>query len=161
MFLLPVLFLPHQRAALYLYLPAALFWIGSVALAQRLIKWSPAENLLIVFVLIAIAWQYQKFSVPLAHRALNLYGIFRSNVRQLQTLMPAPLPKTTLFIIGLPEYMNVFSYGPCYSVRLIYKEPSIDCVIEKKPEEIRMAFEAHTGPKLLLTYKDGELLRSE
>jgi hypothetical protein len=83
--------------------------------------------------------------------------VFRANIEQLERIMPSPAPTTKLFISGLPLYMNTFDYGPCYSVRLVYKQNGMDCVLYKSPEETRQVFDAHTGPKLLLLYKDGEL----
>jgi len=165
LFLLPVLFLPARRSTLYLYVPSAFFWIGLVALAQRIFRRAPRllqirwERALIAIAVAAIAWQYREIYNPITLSKLHSFAIFRSNIQQLRQFMPVPVPKTTLFIIGLPDYMNVFSYGPCFSVRLLYDEWSIDCVIEKSPEEIRRAFDAHLGPKILLTYKDGRLLK--
>lgn len=53
--------------------------------------------------------------------------------------------------------MNVFDFGPCLSLRLLYKQNGIDCVLYKTPEETRKLFEAHAGPKILLFYANGEL----
>ena len=72
--------------------------------------------------------------------------------------MPAPAPDTKLFISGLPVYLNVFDWGPCNSVRLVYRQPGITCVIYKSADETQKLFEQHAGPKLLLSYKNGNLI---
>jgi len=163
LFLLPVLFLPHHRDYLYLYLPSVFFWIGLTGLVLRLFgAFFPkqADYVLIALALIGITWQYYMRYLPGPVRwSLNNFGSFRTDIQQLTRIQPVIAPKTTLFIYGLTEYMNPFNYGPCYSVRLVYGENQIDCVIEKSPEEIRSLFAAHAEPKLLFSYKDGRLTR--
>ena len=39
LFLLPVSFIPDHRTPLYLYLPSAFFWIGSIAFGRRFLSW--------------------------------------------------------------------------------------------------------------------------
>ncbi len=170
LFLLPVLFLPRQRVPLYLYLPSAFFWIGLIALAWRLLQWLTRDfnaarlqihNLLIALALFAIGWQFWFHYIPSKVWALNHFRVFRLNIEQLKRIMPSPEANTRLFITGLPNYMNVFDFGPCHSVRLAYRQRGMDCVIYKSPEETRKLFDAHSGPKLLLFYKDGEIKAAE
>jgi len=87
--------------------------------------------------------------------------VFRLNIEQLKRIMPSPAPNTTLFIAGIPHYLNVFHFGTCHSVRLVYRQRGLDCVIYKSPEETRKLYDAHAGPKLLLFYKDREIKTSE
>lgn len=161
LFLLPVLFLASHRAPLYLYLPALFFWIGLMGLAHRALESIPrvseaaAGALLIALTLAAVVIQYRTFYLPKVAWSLHTFAIFRSNIAQVERIAPSLAPDTAIFISGLPVYLNVFDFGPCYSVRLVYREPRVTCVIDKSAEETRRLFAAQTGPKLLLSYSEG------
>jgi hypothetical protein len=167
LFLLPVAFLAKQRGELYLYLPSAFFWMGVIALLRRGLLWLwesfPArtvENLAVAIALLAAIGQYWLY-LPTVNWSLGQFRMFRTSADTLQRVMPSPAPNTRLFIYGLPVYMNIFDFGPCFSVRLIYKQTGMDCVIYKTPEETRKLFDAYGGPNILLSYAHGELKAME
>jgi hypothetical protein len=135
LFLLPVLFLPNQRQALYLYIPAVFFVLalggGAEAAAKRLhlpVRWresaAVALMLLCVVALPHRAKMQSRADWLLAHtvRAKADLEAFRASVPALRT-------GARIALIGFPEDYHVFQTRGCSVLKVLYRVDQVSCEV--------------------------------
>jgi hypothetical protein len=138
-FLAPVIFMPHQRQVIYLYIPAGFFALalGGAAedAAARMpigVEWrEPAAVAMILLCVVALphwanmrrraAWQLEHT----ARARLDL-AAFRARV-------PALRPNARIALIGFPDDYHVFQTPGCSVLKVVYGVDPIRCEFVSKP----------------------------
>jgi hypothetical protein len=138
-FLAPVIFMPHQRQVIYLYIPAGFFALalGGAAedAAARMpirLEWrEPAAVAMILLCVVALphwanmrrraAWQLEHT----ARARLDL-AAFRARV-------PALRPNARIALIGFPDDYHVFQTPGCSVLKVVYGVDPIRCEFVSKP----------------------------
>jgi hypothetical protein len=132
-FLMPVLFLGHQRQALYLYIPAAFFalalgggaeWAaGHLRLSQRRREFAAVAIILLCIVTLPHrARMHSRADWLLAHttRAKADIDAFRAGVPSLRN-------GARIALIGFPADYNVFQTRGCSVLKLHYRLDAVSC----------------------------------
>jgi hypothetical protein len=129
LFLLPVVFLTHQRQALYLYIPAASFVLalagGAEAIASRLHLREPAAAAIMLLCVVALPHRANmsiRAGWILVHtaRARGDVDTFRSSVQSLRE-------GARIALIGFPSDYHVFQTRGCTVLKVLYRIQSVSC----------------------------------
>jgi hypothetical protein len=126
LFLLPVIFMAHQRQALYLYVPATFFVLalagGAEAVTRGREALAAAIMLLCVVALPHRAKMQARANWILSHtiRAKADVGAFRSRVPSLRN-------GARVALIGFPEDYHVFQTPGCSVLKVYYRVDPVSC----------------------------------
>ncbi|MEZ5354454.1 MAG: hypothetical protein R2762_17595 [Bryobacteraceae bacterium] len=155
--LLPVLFLPKRISPLYLYAPSAFFWIGAAGWVAGMVggRWGGVAAAVLGVGM--TGWQAAGPVRRLEREVLDRSAPFAQSASDLRRLYPTLPRGNRFFIEGLPDYLNLFDYGPCHAVRVMYRDDSQRCTIYLPPGELMAAYEAAAEPKQYLIYDGGKL----
>lgn len=154
----PTLLLGAHQDALYLYAPHFFlaFAIGSLFTLPFFWKCVvlAASGVLIIAPPTVLGFSYltNLFSMKTADYSEQFHSFLRAigNVQR----------GSTIFIAGLENYMNPFSYGPGNSVKVAMKERSLKFVIEKPREVLLKEYCATGSPKYFIAFH-GNAARNE
>jgi hypothetical protein len=126
LFLLPVLFLAHQRQALYLYIPSAFFTLaiagGAEVVAQE------REVLAVAIMLLCI--------VTLPHRAkmstradwlLSHTARAKADIAAFRSRVPSLNENSRIGLIGFPQDYHVFQTAGCSVLKVYYRIDQVSC----------------------------------
>ena len=129
LFLLPVLFLPHQRQALYLYVPAMFFVLalggGAEALTNRLKLPIPAAAAILLLSIVALphlASMQTRAQWILAHTTRA-----KADLDTFQSRVPALRNDAHIALIGFPEDYHVFQTRGCSVLKVLYRVDPVSC----------------------------------
>jgi len=147
--------------ALYLYTPHFFLALVIGALVTRAIVPTVVAIAISLLVLITPNWVHYRqdvvgFYVSVGERSA---AQFHSALRLL-----SPLPQgATIYISGLPTFLNPFAAGPGKSLMTAFKDPTINVVVEKPDAELLAMFCEQPGPKRFLRFagKEGAEVTAE
>jgi hypothetical protein len=129
--LLPVIFLNNQRNPLYLYIP--LFYIVLsifIFIKKSIDKFSPKQLPIMVLnfsFLIAIIVQFTPQKTNITNYILTYGKEYKTSMNVIQNDIKNTTQNTEIYFFNLPKYLNVFDYGHCNSLKIVYKNKSLSC----------------------------------
>jgi hypothetical protein len=143
LFLLPVIFLPNHRDVLYLYVPSVFFALAGAGAARTACEFlrrprlrNPAAAL--AFTAVFLALPHARAAGDRERNVLKYTSFCRQNLEQVRRRFPALDSGAKFVFAGLPPHFNAFAYGPCYSLKIAYGDPSISCsLVDRLPPEPR------------------------
>lgn len=160
--LLPVCMMPNIRVPYWLYAPQ-LFLILTfclvlegvltrIATRQRL-RWGVA--VCIALVCLHAATRFRRSPV-LWHISVRRACMRSAQDARIQ--LPKMAAGTHIYVNHGQETPWLFVAGPCDYFRLINKQQSVFCVLDKPADQLRVLYEKDAGPKYFVEYrKDGSL----
>jgi hypothetical protein len=143
LFLLPVIFLPNHRDVLYLYVPSVFFALAGAGAARTACEFlrrprlrNPAAAL--AFTAVFLALPHARAAGDRERNVLKYTSFCRQNLEQVRRRFLALPPGAKFVFACLPPHFNAFAYGPCYSLKIAYGDPSVSCVlVDRLPPEPR------------------------
>jgi hypothetical protein len=134
LFLLPVIFLVNHRDVLYLYLPAVFFAVALAGLAQavsELLPWPRVRGPLAAALALGcfLALPHGRVHRERERAVLADAAFAKENLEQVRRRFPTLPPGTKFVFVGLPAHFNAFDYGPCHSLKIAYRDPTLSCVL--------------------------------
>ncbi len=171
LFLSPVIFLINHRYEVYLYIPLFPFILFGydflMHASKELMSLAPIPKIYknnyyycaVVFLATAYYFTnihngYYKSEVSWY---LNLSNIYSTNINFIKQLVTKPKTYSDFYVSNLPANLNVFDDGPCYSLKVIYRDDSLQCIIYKSPEELQEKYTQDNNDKYFLNYENGQL----
>ena len=132
-FLLPVIFLSHQRQEMYLYIPAACFVLAlggaaEAAAARLRVSAEWRESAAVAMMLLCVAalphWAHMRTRAAwlLSHtsQARKDLDTFRAHVGSLR-------PNARIVLMGFPDDYHVFQTPGCSVLKVLYKVDPVRC----------------------------------
>jgi hypothetical protein len=132
-FLLPVLFLPHQRQALYLYIPAVFFALalggGAESAAGRLRLPESRRELAAVGIMLlcVLALPHRDRMRGRADWLLAHTIRARSDIEAFRASVPSLRNGARIALIGFPADYHVFQTRGCSVLKVYYRLDSVSC----------------------------------
>ena len=128
----PTILISIAKNPLYFYFPSSFMFIGiSLFFSNIKVKFNVFRYfvLLISFVVVVLMIKNSIVYKSRVNFTLGHGAEYRKNLQQFSEIIPTIDKDTFVAIQGLPEYFNVFDYGPCYSVKILYRNNNWTCEI--------------------------------
>jgi hypothetical protein len=128
-FLLPVVFLPHQRQALYLYIPAVFFVLALGGGAEAIRMPEPwRERAAIAIILLCVVTLPHRSKMQARADWLLAHTIrARSDIDSFRTTVPSLREGARIALIGFPMDYHVFQTQGCPVLKVYYRVRQVSC----------------------------------
>ena len=130
LFLLPVVFMAHQRQALYLYIPGAFFALalGGAADAAGARLRMPEAVSAAMMLLCVVALPHRANMAAHSEWLLDHTARARTDLDTFRARIPSLRPGARIALIGFPDDYNVFRTPGCSVLKVVYHVDPVSCV---------------------------------
>jgi len=156
--LLPVLVLPNSRQPYWLYAPQLFFLLAvCLVLEALLIRFLQRDRLpwavaiCIALLCLTAATRFRRSPV-LWH--LSVRKACMRTVTDARSQLADLGPGTHIYVNSGRQTPWLFVPGPCDYFKLVNRQRSIFCVIDKPAEQLQALYKGDTGPKYLVDYRE-------
>jgi len=126
LYLAPVLFLPHQRQALYLYIPALFFTLAIAGGAEALARGREAAAVALML-LCVVALPHRAKMASRADWLLSHTSRAKSDIDTFRAHVPILQEGARIALIGFPQDYHVFQTLGCSVVKVYYRVDQVSC----------------------------------
>jgi len=155
---LPVLLMPHIRAAYWIYAPQVFLILAlglmaeeGLAFVPKRMRWISAVGLAVGCLGWCAAFRNDGYFRDRVSWITDVRRISARTARDVNAGFPRMGPGTHVYVSHVPDATPwLFVAGPCSYLRIVNREESITCVLDAP----RATYEKDAGPKYLVDYRE-------